>query len=102
MGGDVFKVRVRFPAGKWQSVSRWGLVFGFQFRFGLLRRGTGWRVGVSGNTFAFVCCFEVGCMLCVIMCKGVISFLKNNGLNGLYFEYFGFRSKLNRFIAYLS
>jgi hypothetical protein len=36
------------------------------------------------------------------VCKGVISFSKNRALNGLYFDYFGFRHKITRFIAYLS
>jgi hypothetical protein len=35
-GGDVLKLGVRFPSGKWQSVKARGMYFGFQFRFGLL------------------------------------------------------------------
>jgi hypothetical protein len=36
VGGNVLKLGVCFHSGKWQSVSQWGLVFGFGFRFGLL------------------------------------------------------------------
>jgi len=35
VGGDVLKLGVGFPSGKWQIQWRRGLVFGFQFRFGL-------------------------------------------------------------------
>jgi len=35
VGGDVLKLGVCFSSGKWQSQWRRGLVFGFQFRFGL-------------------------------------------------------------------
>ena len=56
-GGDVLKLGVGFPSGKWQSVSRWGLRFGFQFRFGLLRGVVGWWFQGAGNTLAVVGCF---------------------------------------------
>jgi hypothetical protein len=56
-GGDVLKLGVGFPSGKWQSVSRWGLCFGFRFRFGLLRGVVGWWLWGAGNTLAVVGCF---------------------------------------------
>jgi hypothetical protein len=56
-GGDVLKLGVRFLSGKWQSVSQWGLRFGFRFRFGLLRGVVGWWLWGSGNTLAVVGCF---------------------------------------------
>jgi hypothetical protein len=36
-GGDVLKLGVGFPSGKWQSEWPRGLRFGFRFRFRLLR-----------------------------------------------------------------
>jgi hypothetical protein len=34
VGGDVLKLGVGFPSGKWQSKRGWGLRFLFGFRFG--------------------------------------------------------------------
>jgi len=56
-GGDVLKLGVGFPSGKWQSVSRWGLRFGFRFRFRLLRGLMLCWFRVRANTLAFVGCF---------------------------------------------
>jgi hypothetical protein len=67
-GGDVLKLGVRFRSGKWQSVSRWGLRFGFQFRFGLLRGLMLCWFRVRAITLALVGCFRyvVGCLyVCV-------------------------------------
>ena len=57
VGGDVLKLGVRFLSGKWQSVSQWGLCFGFRFRFRLLRGVVGWWFQVRANTLAVVGCF---------------------------------------------
>jgi len=101
-GGDVLKLGVRLRSGKWQSEWPRGLRFGFRFRFGLLCGVVGCWLWVRANTLAVVGCFGYGLGWYLVLSKGVISFLKNRGLNGLYFEYFGFRSKLSLFIAYLS
>jgi len=62
---------VRFLSGKWQSVNRWGLVFGFRIRFGLLRGVVGCWLWGTGNTLAVVGCFGYVVGWLVVCGKGV-------------------------------
>ena len=63
-----------FLSGKWQSVSQWGLVFGFEFRFGLLCGAACLSGSGTGKAIAVDCVSLVACLLFVYVCKGVISF----------------------------